>query len=69
MDDGLWTWRIREDGLILKRLREHWKNFCAVAEGDEDESVLPDWDGSSRQEPEPTQDPPPYGGHGEDVPF
>ena len=36
-----WKWRVREDGLILERLREYWDLFCAVARGEKSASVLP----------------------------
>lgn len=66
MDDGFWSWQVREDYLILERLREYWDAFCAVSVGDEDASVLPSWSGKTRVE----QDPPlPESDLSEDVPF
>lgn len=53
MVDGLWTWRVREEGLIMERLREYWEKFCAVAEGEAEASALPSWNGKTREEPEP----------------
>lgn len=51
-----WTWTVREESLILKRLREYWEQFCAVSEGDKDASVLPDWSGSTNEEAPPVPD-------------
>ncbi len=62
--NGIWTWNIEEDTLILKRLREHWKQFCDVAVGDQDISVLPTWKDSTKEDiPSPPSFPP------EDPPF
>jgi predicted transcriptional regulator len=36
-----WKWKVREEGLILERLREHWDLFSAVARGETSPSVLP----------------------------
>jgi predicted transcriptional regulator len=36
-----WKWKVREEGLILERLRQHWDLFCAVARGEKNPSVLP----------------------------
>jgi predicted transcriptional regulator len=38
-----WEWTIKEQSLILSRLREHWDRFCAVARAEEQASVLPSW--------------------------
>ncbi len=63
MIDGLWTWSVSEKTLVLKRLRECWEQFCAVAEGDEDASTLPTWNDSTNDDPPPEPD------FSEDVPF
>jgi hypothetical protein len=64
---GNWTWKVGEESLILKRLREYWEQFCAVAEGDEDASVLPSWNGSTKEDPTPPE--PPKPDLLDDVPF
>jgi hypothetical protein len=38
-----WEWNVKEESLILERLREHWDQFCAVARGESEVSVLPTW--------------------------
>jgi hypothetical protein len=38
---GEWEWKVAEDKLNFDRLREHWEDFCAVARGERDISVLP----------------------------
>lgn len=38
-----WTWKVTEEALIFDRLREHWNQFIAVAQGQADKSVLPTW--------------------------
>ena len=40
---GKWAWTVDEDSLIFERLRDHWSDFCAVAEGRADEDSLPTW--------------------------
>ena len=60
MNRDVWEWRVEEENLVLERLREHWGKFCAVADGDEDSSILPKWTGSIKTdappEPDPTDD-------------
>ena len=63
MTSGRWTWQVQEETLILSRLREYWEEFSAVAEGNEDASVLPKWNGSTEVEAPPVPDP------SNDVPF
>lgn len=62
MEGGVWKWRVEESALILERLRALWDKFCAVAEGDEDSSILPKWNGSTKinapPKPDPTDVPP-----------
>lgn len=38
---GEWQWRIREDGIILQRVRDEWESLKQVAEGVADRSSLP----------------------------
>ena len=38
-----WEWTVKEQSLILPRLRESWDQFCAVSRGERDASVLPTW--------------------------
>jgi len=38
---GEWAWRVEETKLNFERLREHWEDFCAVARGERDVSILP----------------------------
>jgi len=38
-----WTWRIREEGIVTDRLREHWEALKCVARGELDKSALPSW--------------------------
>ena len=56
MQSDKWIWQVKEDSLILKRLRDHWEIFCAVAEGDKNASDLPKWEGENVENPIP---PPP----------
>lgn len=63
--DGVWQWSVREEGLILDRLRKYWEQFCAVAEGDQDASVLPSWSSRSKVK----TDPPPETDLSNEVPF
>ena len=37
-----WVWKVREEGIILDRLRQWWETFRAVARG-EDKAALPTW--------------------------
>ena len=60
---GVWDWNVLEKDLILKRLRETWKDFCDVAEGEVDASILPEWSNSTKEDPPPAPD------SSEDVPF
>lgn len=59
---GEWTWTVSERTLVLDRLRKYWEQFCAVAEGNEDASVLPSWNDSTPENVIPTE---PF----DDVPF
>lgn len=59
----VWKWNVEEDALILERLREHWQQFCDVAEGDADASTLPTWNGQTKVIAPPKPDP------SSDVPF
>ena len=52
----VWEWRVEEDNLRLEHLREHWGNFCAVVDGDEDSSILPKWSGSIKTNAPPEPD-------------
>lgn len=38
-----WCWDVKEGGLMMDRLREHWDTFKAVAVGDKDSAALPSW--------------------------
>ena len=38
-----WTWKIREESLILESLREYWDTFKSVAQGDLPNDKLPKW--------------------------
>lgn len=40
-DNKKWKWKVKEEGLILERLREHWDQFCAVARGEKSLAALP----------------------------
>lgn len=40
---GRWSWTVDERSLCYDRLREHWSNFCSVANGDSPVDVLPKW--------------------------
>ncbi|SHI12953.1 hypothetical protein [Desulfofustis glycolicus] len=64
---GKWKWQVSEDSLIYKRLREYWDKFCAVADGEKENSVLPTWIESEPEDPSP--EPPPFPGPDEDIPF
>jgi len=63
---GEWTWRVREESLVIERLREYWEDFCAVAEGDKDASVLPTWTGKTKTISDPPLPEPDFS---DDVPF
>jgi len=39
--DGDWRWKITENSIIYKRLRENWELFNGVAAGDIDKDFLP----------------------------
>lgn len=41
--DGYWKWEIKEDSLVLPRLRELWDTLKQVATGEADKSALPKW--------------------------
>lgn len=42
--DNKWSWEAHDElSLNLKRLREHWSNFIAVAKGEGEKSGLPTW--------------------------
>ena len=56
MVEGLWTWKINEECLVLERLREYWVQFCAVAEGEADASTLPKWNAKIRKQLEQESD-------------
>ncbi len=49
-----WAWSVDEDSFIYPRLREHWGDFCAVADGSKGSDSLPTW-----QKTEPVLRPPP----------
>ncbi len=65
---GKWTWVVEEGDLIIERLRKYWDEFCAVAEGTMDSSVLPTW-AKEDQEEEQSTPPPPPPPFPEEVPF
>ncbi len=54
-----WTWTVEERSLNYSRLREHWGDFCGVAEGSKAPNCLPTW-----QDTEPGFD-----DIGDEVPF
>ena len=60
---GVWEWSVDKDNLVLERLREYWEKFCAVADGNEDSSILPKWPGPTKIEAPPKPD------NKDDVPF
>lgn len=60
--DNGWTWRVEESSLNFERLREHWDNFIAVAQGEADKSILPAW---KKQEPKKSG----FDDFDEDIPF
>jgi len=41
--DDKWGWTVKEQSLMLDRLREYWDRFCAVARNEAQASVLPTW--------------------------
>ena len=63
--DGIWQWKVSQENLIVERLREYWEKLCAVAEGDQDASVLPGWIGQTKVK----TDPPPEPDRVNEVPF
>jgi hypothetical protein len=60
--NGKWEWTIKEQSLILSRLRESWESFCAVARGDAQASVLPTWADTKLSDQKP-------GDFDDDIPF
>jgi hypothetical protein len=38
-----WGWKVREEGVILDRLRQWWPVFKTVAQGEADKDTLPSW--------------------------
>lgn len=46
-----WAWKVEEGNLVFGRLREHWDKFNAVAQGQAEKSILPDW---PKQKPKAT---------------
>lgn len=47
-DEGSWYWEIREEKLVMERLREYWVEFNQVANGEADKSILPKWTTSNK---------------------
>ncbi|PLX87905.1 MAG: hypothetical protein C0618_05720 [Desulfuromonas sp.] len=45
-----WSWIVRDDKLVIDRLRDSWELFKSVAMGDADKSVLPEW---QKKDPNP----------------
>lgn len=64
-----WAWVVREESLILERLRFYWEVFGKVARGEAQKSELPAWPKFKTKPPTPPlpkAKPPP---DDEDVPF
>jgi hypothetical protein len=44
-----WTWKVSEETLDWKKLREHWETFRQVASGKQPMSALPKWQKTKSQ--------------------
>ncbi len=60
--DDKWGWTVKEQSLMLDRLREYWDRFCAVARNEAQTSVLPTW-ADKKSDSEKTE------GSDDDIPF
>jgi hypothetical protein len=38
-----WMWAVKEDSLVLQRLREHWATICRVADTGRGKEDMPTW--------------------------
>ena len=64
-NEGRWTWQLREDSFIYKRLRDKWEIFLSVARGETGRGVLPTWlEQKADPDPEPEPD-----FNDDDIPF
>jgi hypothetical protein len=64
-NEGRWTWQLREESFLYKRLRDNWEIFNCVAKGEATRDVLPKWlEQKTTPDPEPEPD-----FNDDDIPF